>query len=299
MSVVIASELVNKVSEAFNFSVDKLPLSGPDNLKTDWYGLFRSDSGETVGNGSVTDRYTPHQTDDVLALVEAAAAAFDGEIDVQCHFREGHYVSVEPTKENRISIFGTADNIFPRIVIRAGYDGKAFNAAMGYYRDLCMNMHIMRQVNGTSVSIRHTSGLRSKMDELIQTFGVLKESWGTLASVIGELESRTVRMADFLNTVYGEPDESSKRAVTVHRHRTEDIFRRLQNERFRSGRPLFDEEYTVSVWEAFNVVQGYVQHDATRKSTTNANTFLSRAILSMNDPAVKRAEEYALSLLSV
>jgi hypothetical protein len=67
-------------------------------MKTEWYGLFRSDNCNPVGTGSVTSRYTPHQTDDVIALVEAAQEAFEGEVSVKCHFRDGHFVAVEPTK---------------------------------------------------------------------------------------------------------------------------------------------------------------------------------------------------------
>ena len=65
---VLSNEVSTKVSEAFNFTVDKFPLSGPDGMRTPWYALFRSDTESVVGNGSVTSRYVPHQTDDVLAL---------------------------------------------------------------------------------------------------------------------------------------------------------------------------------------------------------------------------------------
>ena len=140
----VSSTIVEKVSNAFNFTVDKFPLSGPDGMSTPWYGLFRSDNMEVVGNGSVTNRYCPHQTDDVLALVEAASSCFeDGIGDVRCGWRNGHYVSVQPTKEYRQSVFGEKDNVFPRIIINAGYDNKSFVASMGYWRDLCNNLAIM------------------------------------------------------------------------------------------------------------------------------------------------------------
>ena len=67
MSIVKASD---SVKAAFDFSVDKFPLAGPDGMTTPWYGLFRSDNGRVVGNGSVTDRYVPHSSDDVMALTE-------------------------------------------------------------------------------------------------------------------------------------------------------------------------------------------------------------------------------------
>ena len=283
----------DKVRETFDFTVDKFPLSGPDGMKTPFYGLFRSDTSEVVNGGSVTSRYVPHQTDDVLALVEAAEEAFDGEIDVKCHFRNGHYVSIAPTKEQRHSVFGTNDNIWPRIKLHAGYDGRAFVASMGYFRDLCKNMAELLKIKGTSVKIRHTSGLRPKMNDLISTFQTLKESWGTLTGVIDQLQSRETQLVEFLDQIYPQPEaDATKRAVTVHKNRTEAIFKRLQNERYRSQRPAMGADFNVSLWEAFNAVQGYVQHDATRKSGFTGE--FDRILLASRDGAVKQAESLAL-----
>jgi hypothetical protein len=294
---VSVQDVVSTVKNSFNFSVDKFPLSGPDGMRTPWYALFRSDNFEPVGNGSVTSRYVPHQTDDVIALVEAAHEAFDGEIDLNCHFRDGHYVTVAPTKGERRAIFGTADNIFPRVIIRAGYDGKAFSATMGYYRDACRNLAMLRSVNEASVSIRHTSGLRDKMDDLLSTFQTLKQSWATLADVVVELQNREVRMVDFLDQVYCQPDANSKRGVTVHKNRTEAIFKRLARERFQTGRGQFDDSFTVSAWEAFNAVQGYVQHDATRKKNFAGD--FDRIILAAKDQKVIAAEKIVMDLIAV
>lgn len=292
---VVASEISSKVQSAFNFSIDKFPLSGPDGLRTPWFALFRSDNGQPVGNGSVTSRYVPHQTDDVLALVDAAQAAFDGDIDLNCHFRDGHYVAIQPNKEQRRSIFGTADNIWPRVIVSAGYDGKAFKATMGYYRDVCRNMSIMRSVKETSVSIRHTSGLRAKMDDLIQSFELVKQSWGTLSTVIANLENRQVQMVDFLKQIYGEPSEN-KRGITVHQNRTEAIFKRLYRERSLTGRPAMDSSFTVSAWEAFNAIQGFVQHDAQAK--TGFKGEFDRILRASNDQAVLKAESIVMDLLA-
>lgn len=297
MSSVVSSDIFAKVSGKFNFSVDKFPLAGPDGLRTPWYALFRSDNNEVVGDGSVTSRYVPHQTDDVLALVEATSSAFEGIADVNCYFRNGHYVTIQPTREERVSILQNgADDIWPRVIIRAGYDGKAFNATMGYYRDLCRNMARISGVRTTSISIRHTSGLRQKMDDLINSFSVLKESWSDLSQVILAMESRRVSMVEFLGKIYGEPDADSKRSVTQHKNRTEAIFNRLTSEQARSGRKpvTSSDNFMVSVWEAFNAVQGYVQHDATRKGGSDP---INRIVQAMNDQAVNRAESLALQLV--
>ena len=134
------------------------------------------------------------------------------------------------------------------------------------------------------------------MDDLIQTFAVLKQSWSTLSDVIAELENRKVSMIDFLDQVYGQPAEDSKRGKTIHKNRTEAIFRRLSRERFSTGRRVMDTSYNVSAWEAYNAVQGYVQHDASRKGSPSE---FARVIGASKDTAVKKAETLALATLSV
>lgn len=286
------TDAISHVNNQFGFSVDKFPLAGPDGLKTPLYGLFRSDTSALVGKSSVTARYVPHTTDDVLALVEAGAKAFDDSINVKCYFSEGHYVVLEPTKEQRRDIAHN-DGVFPRILIRAAYDGKAFKATLGFYRDLCKNLAIMRQVSGTSVSIRHTSNLRPQMDDLIGQFEYLRNGWDKFFAVMQSLQAQQVQMVDFLNEIYGEPDAGSKRGVTVHKNRTEAIFKRLQRELTATGQTI-GSDWQVPAWLAYNAVQGYVQHDATRKESDE----FGRAILATNDMAVRKAENIVMSLVA-
>ena len=288
----MSNAILDSVRSAFNFTVEKFPLSGPDGMRTPFYGLFRSDNSEVVGN-AVTQRYLPHQTDDVLALVEAASTAFDGIADVRTYFNNGHYLAIQPSKEQRKTVFGTEDNVFPRIIIDAGYDGKAFKACMGLWRDLCRNMAIMRMVSGANVSIRHTSGLRPKMDDLIATFGRLRNGWTAVEAADDHLEGRRVNMVEFLRQVYGEPSSDTGRGATMHRNRTEAIFNRLYSERVRSGRPQLSGDFVVSAWEAYNAVQGYVQHEATRHGSVSE---MGRIVLASDDAAVQRAERVAFEM---
>ena len=292
------SSTLESIKNEFNFQVDKFPLSGPDGMTTPWYGLFRSDTNKVVGRGSVTKRYVPHQTEDVLAIAEAATKVFnDNNLKVQCGFRDGHFVSFAPQDSYRRQVFGTKDNVFPRIVVRAGYDGSAFKASMGYYRDLCSNLHIPKATDiAVNVTIRHTSGLRKHMGELIQDFQLLESGWDGIAKQIQFMQQREVNLAQFLDAIYPKPEEEkdSKRALTVHKKRTESIIRRVINERNVSGRPTLDNGMMVSAWEAFNAVQGFVQHDATRKQGFTGE--MDRIMLASRDPAVIAAERLALAV---
>ena len=295
MTNATSEAIVETVRAEFDFSVDKFPLSGPDGMKTDIYGLFRSDNSQFIGRPCKKD-YVAHQADDVLALVDAASEAFDGVGEVQCHFNHGHYVSISPGKEERRAIYGTADNIFPRFIVNAGYDGKSFNATIGYYRDVCRNMAMMRQVRGTTVSIRHGSNLRSRMDDLITTFGSLRESWGSLEKLAVELESRPVRLLEFMNNVYGVPAENAgSNTLGRWEKRQRKIVERVMRERFQTNRPELTANPEVSAWEAWNAIQGYSQHEQSRKGSPSS---FARILATANDPFVKKAESAILALVS-
>lgn len=292
MSVTIEAAVQN-VKDSFNFEVNKFPLSGPEGMKTSLYGLFRSDNAKCISRQSVTARYVPHTTDDVLALVEAGAEVFDQSIDLRCYFSRGHYIDLKPTKETRKEIYGTVDNVFPRILIRASFDGKSFNASMGYWRDMCSNMHIMQMSKRTSVSIRHTSNLRVNMNELIDNFQMLKESWGNLTALIEQMESRQVRLDDFLKGVYGPEPTEKGRKLTVYNDRNKAIRKRVTKEHEKAGRPTIGDDFVVTAWEAFNGVQGYEQHEATRKQSP---TDFARMLTSINKTEVRNAERLALGI---
>ncbi len=307
MSNISTSSVSDKIRSAFSFSVDKFPLSGPDGMSTPLYGLFRSDTSSLVGSRSVTSRYVPHTTDDVIALSEAADNAFDGDIDVRCHFRNGHYVDVKPNREQRLAVYGTSDNVWPRVMIRAGYDGESFRASLGYYRDACDNLAMMSMVNGTSVCIRHTSGLRDKMDELIATFNTLKDGWSNLTDVIQSMQTREVNLNSFLENLYADRLPSveqvalhrsgqSVRKVTIFNDMIASIKGRIVSERRKTGRDPINEQSpdcVISSWEMYNAIQGYVQHDAqARKGFTGE---FDRILRAANDQTVRKAEKLALA----
>ena len=304
MSSVFSSDVSAAVRSAFDFTVDKFPLFGPENMRTDQYGLFRSDTGYLTGVKSISKQYVPHTTDDVCALVEAASTAFGGHLDLKCHWRNGHYVSIAPTLEQRMSVYGTADAIWPRIMLRGGFDGKGFKATMGYWRDLCLNMSMLETVESTSVSIRHSSNLRGQMDELIHSFEGLKDGWENLTAVAERMQSRTVNRLDYVRGVFADrmpTDEqlaqlainpnAKIRALKVWDNMLKAMQDRLDSESKRSNRAVGRQE--ISAWEAFNMVQGYIQHDAQAK--TGFKDQFSRILRAANDKHVKRAAQIAMA----
>lgn len=260
MTTTTLDNVLETVANDFEFSVNKFPLYGPDRMPTNAYGLFRSDNSEHIGRVCAKG-YVPHTTDDVLALTEAACNVFDGSVKVRTHFEHGHYVDITPSDENRIAVYDGQDSMFPRFMINGSYNGRGFSATLGYYRDLCRNLAMMRRTNtATHVSIRHSSNLRSRMDSLIETFATLKEEWQTLENVIHQLTEIPLNVERFMREVYPEPDKAS----TKYENKISKVLMRLavESNRLNLPDPLATRE--ASAWMLFNAVQGYEQHDSIR-----------------------------------
>ena len=263
MTTTSIDNVLETVADSFDFSVDKHPMVGlvrGQLLETNQYGLFRSDNSEHVGRVCAKG-YVPHTTDDVLALTEAACNVFEGDVAVRTHFDHGHYVDITPSDENRIAVFKGQDSVFPRFMINGSYNGRGFSATLGYYRDLCKNLAMMRKVSQNShVSIRHSSNLRSRMDSLIETFSTLKEEWQTMSGLIAELTEIPLNVESFMRSVYPEPEGSS----TEYENKISKVLMRLavESNRLNLPDPLATRE--ASAWMLWNAVQGYEQHDSIR-----------------------------------
>ena len=261
-----------------------------DGAPTPFYGLFRSDTNECVGR-PVSQHYEPHTCSQVLDLVEAANDAFGGIASVDCYFHKGHFVSVTPSREMRKVLF-EKDAMFPRVIINAGYDGKAFKASLGMYRDVCRNLMLLRSAGGSvHRSLRHSSSLKDRAKSLVDQFASLLDNWSKVGDIVDRMSQREVVIADFINSVYGDPKDS-KRGATIHEKRTEEIVARVIRERQLLGLPATDGK--ISAWEAYNAVQGYTQHSTGRKSTTT--TDFARAVRAFSSLDVVRAERVALGL---
>lgn len=280
---------------AFFPTVERFPLAGPDGLTTPWYGLFRMDTTEPVGRGSVSGRYVPHTSEDVVALVEAAETALGEASNLQMGWRDGHIISVQPnlTHDRRLHLYEN-DIAFPRLFIRAPYGGAgSFVADAGLFRIVCSNLYTMKTVAHVSVKIRHTSGLREKMDDLIADFSTLSDGWDALAARVQQMNAVRLKVADFLDSLYGQPEEGNERAIKRHKNRTVSIISRLARERMKIHNDAGD-LHTATAWEAFNMVQGYIQHDKSRKG--RHVTEFDRVILANEDATVAQAERLALEL---
>lgn len=292
------TDIAAQLKDTFPFSVDKYRLSGPDNLPTDHFGLFRSDSLACIGS-AVRSGYEPHTLDDVSALVEASSEAFGGTSEIKARWFNGHFITVAPSADHQRSVWdhhaktGTLRDVYiPRMIIKASYDGKAFSAEFGIYRLICRNLMAI-PVQGKCISrkIRHTASLRDQMPNLIEDFRNVLSHGDNVHDAINAAQRKKVDMADFIREVYPINDDATPNTLGRAERRVEAIMSRL----FRERNQLGIESTTpreATAWEAHNAIQGYVQHDAPRKKGPSD---MDRIILSLGDKAVAKSGELAFA----
>jgi len=285
--------ILQQINEEFPFEVRKMSLYGPDGMTTHHKGLFRcNDNGimDCVGS-AVRKNYVPHTNDDIAVLVEAAMGAFDDDVSLKCHWdnRGRQSVIVAPSKKYRLENFG---GMFPRVYISAGFDGNSFSGSLAQYVDICKNLMIPR-VKGESIvtKIRHTRNLRPKISELVKQFRELVNSWNTVGETVAKLDSVETDILGFIRGVFPLQEGASQRETTIATNRTDAIIARAMRESNVLGRP--SGRYTVM--QSLNAVQGFIQHERTRKGNP---TMIDRAVNALSSPDVSRAMDLALELAS-
>lgn len=289
-----ASEISSFLASQYNFDVLRLPLHGPDNMPTPHCGLFRSDlsgSDACIGN-AVSPKYVPHQTRHVAGVVEAARQIFDGELSIDCYWNEGHFLVIQPTRRSVLEI-AKGDKVIPRLTIHAGYDGKGFKASAGFFRFVCTNLARLQSVAGTSRTIRHTLSFEDKFDNLLRDFSVLDASWQTTVEKINRMNANRIKVADFMFSLFGDVQSKDGRAKTVAINTIEKILGRLVRESEKLG-IVIDASGAgdASGWMLWNAVQGYLQHDSTRKESDAT----LKGYQTFDDALLAQAESLALGV---
>lgn len=273
----------NDIFGAFPHEVDKVQLNNPATGKPSNHWCLVHDGQELPV--SVKKGYVPHTRDDVATLCEAAQEAFGGKVKIATTFRNGHFVSIQPTDSYRRSVFGT-DTINPRLIIQAHCGGGSFKASLGWYRDVCRNLTWLRSVAVVSESIQHSSKLAAQHANLVDTFSIVAKGWESTGDFLAQMEQRQVRVNVLLAELMGTRPEDAGRGQTMFDKKIVAIDSILIRERMKLGkaaRPAME----ATAWELFNAIQGYSQHQKSRKGKP---TDTMRAVIANNDPEVLKAE---------
>lgn len=288
-------KVAQAIEQAFPREVVKMPLFGPDNIPTPHYGLCFEDaaSREDWVQATCKRQYIPHTKQDVKDLCTAVAAGFDiaaDDINIDAHFvtGKGHAVAVTPTKNYRRSIAGT-DTLFPTLYVRAYYGG-SFKATVGMKRDVCSNLMMMRKVDGTSVSLRHVGNYREHFDDTVEQFRELIAISDNIVAAAKQLNEVRVDTTEFFQSLY--PAQVNERSQVRQENKLKAMITRLHKERLDLG--VDADIKQASVWELINAVQGYCQHDKTRR--TSNKDYAGRAFAALTDGEVDAAWDYGFSL---
>lgn len=296
-TLTVSPEVQAVLDADFGFEILKYELAAPlirdaevVNLATTCFGLFRSDNDDFVGGSSVSARYEPHTIEDVKALILACGELCPNGFHIQTVWNDGHVILVHP-HEAQIANIGKFGSLRPLIVIKALYNKRAFQVIMGMYNFVCSNLMML---NGSSpqthVSIRHTSGLPGKMNELIKNISRLDGAFDVIVENAFKMMSHEFSIESFVTAINGPKPETEGSKLTRWNAYLDEIKKIVWSERSALG--IEADASRANGWELYNAVQGFAQHKQTRR---NDPTDSQRVLLAADDPRVKKAEAIALS----
>lgn len=296
MSIAFANNVEEKIRSTFGETM-KLPLMGPDNMPTPHYGICRTDieGPEAWFPRTMKRGYQEHTLDDVVDICRIAAEGFglkDDQIKVDCCWgKNGHRVSIAPTNEHRRTLARGEDSLWPRFVLRADF-GFKFIASAGMFRDACSNLQMMRKVQGTTVSLRHTGGFRDHFDSTVDEFRTLAAKYDNIVEAANKLNERRVDTAEFLAQMFPPPAEASTESkISRHKKHIGQMIDRLQREQLKTGVEVSARRATP--WQLANMVTGFIQHDKTRVGKPNA---AERAFMALDDKTCDKAWDLAFTM---
>ena len=252
------------------------------------YRLYRSDTGQAVGN-PVSESYQVHTRDDIIALTTTAIESLGTDAQLKMHWNDGHFIAVAPNKDAQIKC--AVDNtLFKRIIVNGRYGGlSTLTGVAGLYRHRCTNLMMIQSVQSARMSIRHTANLPNRVNDLLMQFNTLNQSWELSSHKIEKMHRNEVNLGSYIDQVW-EIDRDEDKPSTRADNRARAIATRWNNEQENPRPTNHAPHITTNAWEAFNAVQGHIQHNG---SQTTHN--LARAFKTLDAPRVKRAEVLALA----
>lgn len=237
---------------------------------------------------SVSSRFGFHQTSDLLPLVDAFSDVFGDACNVNCYWKHGQHIIMQPSNDMRETIFDSnkgntkPDTLAFRLCVSARYDKPLVFTGAGF-RDACRNLLMPRTVEGITRRVTHHRRIHSNISLVTEEFKALKDKWSVLVNWAKYLESKTVMLEDVVKEVYGQVE------TTRQADRNNKIFQRAISESIAIGREIPDSDYgyRTTAWQALQAIQGYEQHTASRRGNPGTN---ARAWMVQGNRHVSRAE---------
>ena len=285
--------------EKFPKHITKRMLFGPSGEETGVYGLF-DEHNRFVGRGSVTDRYVPHQLEHVRPIIESVLGlpGFE-EPDVRAEWKSGHYIRIRPNDSYRREII-KGDTIWPQLDLWFGLGGLPARGRLALQRDACSNLMMVRNSSEINFSIKHTKSLETRIATIQDQFHSIVAKWDEVVDHCRNMHAKRINLKHLLAEIYPAPKSDAKQSTTKHNDKINAIWSRVMRESHKLNleTPSLANPITTG-WMAFNAIQGYRQHTASRngeKGMTKDQKEFNRSVSVLEDSTVQRAEELILSM---
>ena len=285
--------------EKFPKQIIKKPLFGPNREETGYYGLF-TETGKPVGRNSVTERYVPHQLEHIRPIVESVLGlpGFE-DPKVTAEWKNGHYVRIQPSDAYRREVF-KGDSIWPQLDLWFGLGGLPARDRLPMKRDACSNLMMVRNSSEINFSIKHTKSLETRIATIQDQFYNIVANWDAVVDHCKEMHAKRINLKDLLAEMFPAPQGDAKRAVTNHNDKINAIWSRIMRESHKLNleSPSLANPVTTG-WMAYNAIQGYRQHTASRKGEkgmSQERKAFERSVSVLDDTTVQRAESLILSM---
>lgn len=298
----MSSLIVNNVSEVIDTLYNGFPKTVIENLldrngsELPIKGVFFQNSEEAkrfhsesrlVVLHSKSENYFFQSLEDVvdqaITAYKAIRAMGAEEVSMRYSFHQGYHVSfsTELTREKRKIIFEN-DLTYPSYMLSFPYYSTTKGQGL-VNRIICSNLFTTEKIAGFSFSVRHTKNMGEKMIDIEKGIGRIAQNWDSFVDQCNRMATKVIDPRTFYASLYGEKP-SEGRALTTWEKRFNAIDDRLSSESFKLGIPR------TNGWMLFNALQGYLQHDTTRK----VDDYLVRSLSASSSPILKDAESLLL-----
>ena len=285
--------------EKFPKQIIKRRLFGPYGEETGVYGLF-DENRNFIGRSSVTERYVPHQLEHIRPIVESVLGlpGFE-DPKVTAEWKNGHYVRIQPSDAYRREVF-KGDSIWPQLDLWFGLGGLPARGRLPMKRDACSNLMMVRNSSEINFSIKHTKSLETRIATIQDQFYNIVANWDAVVDHCKEMHAKRINLKDLLAEMFPAPQGDAKRAVTNHNDKINAIWSRIMRESHKLNleSPSLANPVTTG-WMAYNAIQGYRQHTASRKGEkgmSQERKAFERSVSVLDDTTVQRAESLILSM---
>lgn len=269
---------------------ENVTLNDGDFISFPYYGLVSTDGRIIPVDHSVSAKHVHHTKADFRSALEAGLAAIGGNGKISAHWNNnGYFGSFENRDDSRYNISGNPrDYIRHKFIVHMPHDGSV-RLGLAVDAAICSNLMMFKTIKSSSFNVRHTLSFKDRFDYIVDSFHRLEETQADIAAKIETLNAKSVKIDDFVQKfILAGKDSMSKQLET----RIEKILSRVYRE---SVTALGNaDRTTATAWRLWSGLQGYLQHDATRKSEENEDKVF-RAVGLFDEQELVDAEKFLLA----